>query len=249
MRQKKIFMERKKITLAYIKRLAKNLKKEHRITHTQGLEMAAKAHGYSNWLHCSRSLSQQQSEEKTDAIQIAFKLSFTDWLKRHSKRNSPLGDLSNDMLQDSTWPDYNTLEEYTSYLLFRGASHGAVSALKKAWKSYNRYVQQKQSSIVIRSEAKKVMVKDCDTRKIVYVKNVTPLHYAKRSTEKFVVGDKAWISWNARKAIPVTITKVDSNYYSFRIERPLSKAGEEYYLHLDEVRSTPELACLNCVTS
>lgn len=62
------------------------------------------------------------------------------------------------------------------------------------------------------------------------------------------MGDKAWISWNGRKAIPITIIELDERHYSFKVERPVKDAGNEYYLRLDEVRSTPELACLNRVT-
>lgn len=85
-------------------------------------------------------------------------------------------------------------------------------------------------------------------RKSITIKGITPLHYTQRSTEKFNVGDNAWISWNGRKALPVVITEVDNIYYTFQIEHPKKHAGNEHYLRLDEVRSTPELACLNCVT-
>ena len=87
------------------------------------------------------------------------------------------------------------------------------------------------------------------SRSVTYVKGITPLHYMKRDVEKFDVGDEAWISWDGKKALPVIITEVDEPYYSFKIERPLKQAGNEHYLRLDEVRSTPELACLNRVTS
>ncbi|VTP91764.1 Uncharacterised protein [Sphingobacterium daejeonense] len=60
-----------------------------------------------------------------------------------------------------------------------------------------------------------------DPRKIVFVKNITPLHYSKRTIENFVLGDKAWVSWEGKKAIPVTIVEVDERYYTFRVERPL----------------------------
>lgn len=88
-----------------------------------------------------------------------------------------------------------------------------------------------------------------DTRKIVFVKNVKPLHYSKRTIERFVPGDKAWVSWEGSKAIPVTILEVDERYYTFKTERPLKQNGNKYYLRFDEVRSTPELACINHVTS
>ncbi|TKW61711.1 MAG: hypothetical protein DI628_03545 [Blastochloris viridis] len=85
-------------------------------------------------------------------------------------------------------------------------------------------------------------------RKAIAVKGVTPLHYTKRTVETFVAGDKAWISWGGKKALPVTVTEVDDGYYSVQIEHPKKDAGNIHSLRLDEVRSTPELACLNCVT-
>jgi hypothetical protein len=81
------------------------------------------------------------------------------------------------------------------------------------------------------------------------VHHAIPIHFRDRTAEKFVPGDKAWISWNGKKAIPVTITKVDDRHYTFRIERPLKKVGSVHFLFLDEVRSTPELACRNYVTN
>jgi len=88
-----------------------------------------------------------------------------------------------------------------------------------------------------------------DSREIVIIKNIKPIHFENRTIEKFNVGDKAWISWDGRKAIPVTITEVSEHHYSFKIEKPLKNKGNEHFLYLDEVRSTPELACINRVTS
>lgn len=139
-------MKNQKHTINYIKRQAKSLKKDRGISHTDALEMLSKDHGYSNWQHCVKSLTQE-------------------------------------------------------------------------------------------------------TRKVVIVNNVTSIHYLKRTVEKFIPGDEAWISWDGKKAVPVKVTEVDGPYYSFKIEAPQNKAGNEHYLRLDEVRSTPELACINCVTS
>jgi len=94
-----------------------------------------------------------------------------------------------------------------------------------------------------------IQTKEEDFREIVIVKNIKPIHFENRTIEKFDVGDKAWISWDGRKAIPVTITEVTERNYSFKIEKPLKNKGNEHFLFLDEVRSTPELACMNRVTS
>jgi len=241
-------MKKQTHTIAYIKRQAKNLKKESGISHNEALESISKTLGYSNWQHCQRTLG-QQAVVKVEPVNTQLQLSFTDWLKRHSNRNSPLGDLSSDMMRDNTWPSYNNLEDYRNYLDFKGASWAAIEALGRAWKSYKTYLQIKKSPIANKLRTKTPTPKNHDQRKIVFVRNITPLHCAKRIAEKFNAGDKAWISWDGRKAIPVTILEGDGVHYTFRTERPIKKSGGHHILFLDEVRSTPELACMNRVTS
>jgi hypothetical protein len=80
-------------------------------------------------------------------------------------------------------------------------------------------------------------------RKPVSIKGVTPLHYENRIPEPFAIGDEAWISFDARKALPVIVTAVSERHYD------VSDDAGIYGLFHDEVRSTPELACINCVTS
>lgn len=174
---------------------------------------------------------------------------FTDWLTKHKNRNSPLGDLANKRGfsdGEERWPLYGTFEEYREYLSSKNPPLGATKALGNVWKSYQNYLKRKKSPSSVKT--KEVSQISNDPRKIVFVKNVTPLHYSKRTIENFVQGDNAWISREGKKAIPVTVVEVDERYYTIRIERPLNKAGEEYYLRLDEVRSTPELACINHVS-
>lgn len=240
-------MKQQQHTLAFVKRRAKNLKKKSGISHMKALDIISKELGYSNWKHCLESIS-EESIPKTEAKSEVPQLSFTDWLKKHKNRDSPLGDLASDMLSDSTWPLYEALEEYIDYMSFKSAPHVVVETLKRAWKSYKAYLHRLNSPKSSHPRIVKQKPKNHDPRKITYISNITPLHHAKRTVEKFAVGDKAWISWDGRKAIPVTIVEVDGIYYSFKIDRPLNKAGDEYYLRLDEVRSTPELACINHVT-
>jgi hypothetical protein len=110
-------------------------------------------------------------------------------------------------------------------------------------------LKKKNSPVSDKSQISKPLSKNQDFRRIAFVKNVIPLHYANRTVEKFSPGDKAWISWNGRKANPATILEVDDRHYTVRIERPLKSAGIGYSFFLDEVRSTPELACINRITS
>jgi YozE SAM-like fold/Glyoxalase superfamily protein len=240
-------MNNQQNTLGYLKRLAKKLKKEHNVSHSKALDFVAKENGYTNWQHCQRAIN-NKPVLAVKPVKEESQLSFTDWLKKHKNRNSPLGDLATDVISDKEWPSYNTLREYETYLNFRLADWAAIEALKRAWRSYKVYLRRSALPPEKRPKAKKQTDKSHDLRKIVYVSNVTSLPFPKRTVEKFNLGDAAWISWDGRKAIPVTITKVDEHQYTFRVERPLKKAGNKHFLYLDEVRSTPELACINHVT-
>lgn len=179
-----------------------------------------------------------------DAIDVLYK-----WFTFHRNSGSLCPEYTaKDMLDDRTWPSYNTLSEYRDYLYTHNAYSGAIKALEGAWRSYKAYLQRNRSPKVKKQISPKSIIKNRDSRKIVYISNVTSIPFTERIVEKFNVGDKAWISWNGRKAIPVTILEADDRYYTFRTERPFKTAGNEYYLRLDEVRSTPELACMNYVT-
>lgn len=176
---------------------------------------------------------------------------FPDWLKKQKNRRSPLGDLAQkrgfSSRDEAIWPKYSNLEDYRVYLMGQHPPIGAMKAFENAWKSYQKYLLKKTSSYSIK-KIKLTTQNKYDLRKIVFVKNIEPLHYFKRIMENFAKGDKAWVSWNGRKAIPITILDIDEMYYSFRVERPLKNAGDEYYVRLDVVGSTPELACINHVT-
>lgn len=177
-------------------------------------------------------------------------LTFSNWLMKQTNRDTPLGDLASKRGfedQKEPWPSYDSIEEYQDYLIMNRSPRGAMEALKRAWKSYQAYLRKKELKDSLK-EVKRPTQDLHDQRKIVFVKNVKPLHYSDRTIESFVPGDKAWISRDGRKAIPVTILEVDERHYTFRIERPLKNAGDEDYLFLDEVRSTPELACINSVS-
>ena len=234
-------MESNNHTINFSKLEAKKLKREVGIQHTEALTITAKKYGFSNWTHCLRSfdLTPKQSNNTTK------QLIFNDWLSKQVNRDSPLGDLARDMKTDNTWPIFDNYDQYEFYLESKGAIREAVSTLKNAWKTYNAYLKR---SLLQKKHKEMQTTPKKDVRKIVFIKNVIPLHYSKRTIEKFNIGDHAWISNDGRKAIPVIITEVDEHHYSFKIERPLKNAGDEFYYRLDEVRSTPELACMNRMT-
>ena len=230
-------------TLDNIKSKAKKIKKQLGITYTAALEQVAKDLGYSNWKHCQRSLTKQPVVPKAQQEETPT-INFNDWLRRHKNRDSPLGDLSKEMINDNNWPSYTTLEEYQAYILTLHLPRGASAALHNAWKNYQRYLKGMD-----KPKPKKIMAKKEETRKIVIVKNAKPIHIENRTVEEFSPGDQAWISWDGRKATPVTILEVDERHYTFRVERPLTMSGSQHFLFKDEVRSTPELACANRVTN
>ena len=84
-------------------------------------------------------------------------------------------------------------------------------------------------------------------RKAVRVRGVKPLHYRHRTAEQFEIGDAAWISFNGKIAYPVRVVGKDDRHYDVKAERP-SRRVSTHSLFLDEVRSTPEAACINMVT-
>ncbi|KQM77974.1 hypothetical protein ASE74_16420 [Pedobacter sp. Leaf216] len=237
-------MKIQKYNINYYKLQGKKLKRELGIPHIEALNEVAKKHGFANWTDCQRQVLVGSETAKTEFP----KLSFTIWLKKQKNRDSPLGDLSREMNNDKNWPSHNDHQSYEDYLYSHGAGWQAIDTLKKAWKSYQNNLKRQFLPKKAKPAVKKQSVQG-DSRRVVIVKNIIPIHFNKRTVEKFQVGDKAWISWDARKAIPVTITEIGEQNYSFVIERPLKKAGNKHHLFLDEVRSTPELACINCVTS
>ena len=240
-------MNTQKFTLDNIKNQAKKVKKQHGITHTESLELIAKNLGYANWIHCQRSINTQSIVSENQPAEI-IPINFNQWLKRHKNRNSSLGDLSQEMIKSNNWPLHKNLEGYQTYLLTLTLPRGASEALQKAWKSYQAYLRRSKFPKSDKPQASKSKVIKHDFRKVVIVKNAMPIHINKRTVEKFNPGDLAWISWDGRKATPVTVLEVDDRNYSLRIERPIKKSGSVHSLFLDEVRSTPELACAHYVT-
>lgn len=230
-------------TINFYKLQAKRVKRELSIKHIDALNFVAQNYGFSNWIDCQRSISSIAEPSANTTVP----LNFTSWLCKQINRDSPLGDLARDMQKDSRWPLYDDLESYNKYFNSRGVSKNVFISLKNAWKSYNANLKR---NLLPKKEKKdlKPSTRNSDPRRITIVKNIKPVHFDKRTSEKFKVGDKAWISWNGRKALPVTITDVTDRNYSFNIERPLKNKGDNHFLFLDEVRSTPELACINHVT-
>jgi len=63
-------------------------------------------------------------------------IGFSHWLRRQSRRDDPVGDLSRDVLLDVDWPEGGfRLKPFRLYLSKKG-SDGAKEALLRAWREY-----------------------------------------------------------------------------------------------------------------
>lgn len=75
------------------------------------------------------------------------------------------------------------------------------------------------------------------------------IHYADRTVEELLVGENYYISWSGEKAIRVKVLEIDKTRNQAEVEiLEGKKRGSTHGLFLDEIRSTPEDAKLNCVT-
>ncbi len=79
-------------------------------------------------------------EDEARLEAIAFQQSrgtFHRWLERHKGKNSPVGDLADDIFGDEKFPvAVKSVEEAVSYLHSRFASDGAVKAMQQAWRQF-----------------------------------------------------------------------------------------------------------------
>lgn len=66
-------------------------------------------------------------------------MTFVDWLSRHVKRDSPLGDLARDVSHDKEFPTSNSKEDIESHLRRKNACHEAINTFRRAWSSYQTY--------------------------------------------------------------------------------------------------------------
>jgi hypothetical protein len=83
---------------------------------------------------------------KQDESKVEPEPTFTEWLKKQKNRDSPLGDLANKRgFADKSegWPIYANLRDYQDYLTNNHPPLGAMPALERAWKSYQRYLHKK----------------------------------------------------------------------------------------------------------
>ncbi len=68
---------------------------------------------------------------------------FTEWLARHTKRDSPLGDFAGDVARDRDFPRApSSLDQVLSHLIRHGACGEAQDAAKRAWRAWIAYADR-----------------------------------------------------------------------------------------------------------
>lgn len=71
-------------------------------------------------------------------------MTFKEWVLRHKGKNTPLGDLADDVARDKTFPEENTKEAILVHLTGPtiSACPEAIDTFKRAWTSYRAYVKK-----------------------------------------------------------------------------------------------------------
>ena len=66
-----------------------------------------------------------------------------EWLSRSRVTDTPEGDLIADMRADKDIPRlFSNIDEMRSYLLSKGAGHGALSAVPAVWRRYRSWLDR-----------------------------------------------------------------------------------------------------------
>jgi uncharacterized protein YozE (UPF0346 family) len=90
-------------------------------------------------LYQSGLLSQQEDYYAGKIITGVKRGSFNTWLKDQSYRNDPVGDIARDMLVDKNFPvTSESYYEINKYLENLGACDGALRAISRAFKEYEK---------------------------------------------------------------------------------------------------------------
>ena len=94
--------------------------------------------------------------------------------------------------------------------------------------------------------------RESQVKKPVHISGIKPLHFLHRTAEDMVLGAEAWVSLDGKTALPARVVGRDDRHYDVEFERASARFGVrrgcQYSFFRDEVRSTPQLACMNMVT-
>lgn len=66
-------------------------------------------------------------------------MTFYDWIIRLQNRDTPTGDLAQDIFHDTSFPETASLEEIEQYIRSRAKSEKVLDAFKTAKRSYLKY--------------------------------------------------------------------------------------------------------------
>lgn len=66
-------------------------------------------------------------------------MTFYDWMiARYQGKNSPSGDLADDMSSDKSWPAENIRAAILEHLTSHGACSECVEVFKRCWRDYRK---------------------------------------------------------------------------------------------------------------
>lgn len=68
-------------------------------------------------------------------------MNYTEWLENYKGRETPIGDLADDVLQDRNFPKTNNYEELHSYLYFKTTDRLVLRTFED---SYTKYLNSKE---------------------------------------------------------------------------------------------------------
>lgn len=69
-------------------------------------------------------------------------MTFYDWIIRLQKRDTPTGDLAQDIARDTAFPKDGALDEIEEYLSGRATCSGVLDAFRTAKRSYLNYIKE-----------------------------------------------------------------------------------------------------------
>ena len=68
-------------------------------------------------------------------------MTFYEWmLNKYAGKNTPRGDLANDMERDKDFPKYGDRKAILSYLEYKRAIDECIACFKRCWRDYQREV-------------------------------------------------------------------------------------------------------------
>lgn len=66
-------------------------------------------------------------------------MTFYDWmLNKYLQKDTPRGDLANDMKRESDFPGYGDYEIILAYLKYKNACEECIAVFKRCWRDYQK---------------------------------------------------------------------------------------------------------------